>query len=419
MAHPGRPEPGAPLPEPGAPAERGGRHPARALLTRQGLGMSAAGVVARMPISMLGLGLVLLVHSGTGSYGLGGAVAATFALAQAAGSPWVSRQIDRRGQAAVAIPAYLVHAGALLALVALAVRHAVAGGLIGAAALAGASFTSVGVLVRARWTYLVPGRRALQLAYTLESVLDEAVFVIGPVLVTLLAVRVDRTAGVLVALGLNTVGLAALLAQRGSQPPAHAVAGGGRQPSALRLAGLRVLAAAGFGMGGIFGSVEVATVAFAGERGGQGQAGPVLALLALGSMVGGIGYGLLPSRGPLHRRFALSGGALGLAVLVLPLAVTVPELAAACFGCGLMAAPTLIGAFALVERLVPVARLNEGMTWIGTGLGLGVALGNSLAGQVADRHGGRPALAVTAAAGVLTLAVVAAGRRAVRPAGAG
>ena len=45
---------------------------------------SAAGLVARLPISMVGLGIVLLVAAATGSYGLAGAVSAAYVVANAA-----------------------------------------------------------------------------------------------------------------------------------------------------------------------------------------------------------------------------------------------------------------------------------------------------------------------------------------------
>jgi hypothetical protein len=61
------------------------------LATPGALRFSAAGFVARMPISMLSLGIVLLLSDTTGSYTLAGAVAAITFLAQALAAPQVSR----------------------------------------------------------------------------------------------------------------------------------------------------------------------------------------------------------------------------------------------------------------------------------------------------------------------------------------
>ena len=56
------------------------------LATPGGQAFSGAAFVARMPISMMGLGIVLLVVSEQGRYGLAGAVSAMFAIVNA-GSP--------------------------------------------------------------------------------------------------------------------------------------------------------------------------------------------------------------------------------------------------------------------------------------------------------------------------------------------
>src|ERR1700709_346457 len=70
----------------------------RVLATPGALLFSATGLVGRLPISMAGLGIVLLVESGTGSYGAGGAVAATYLVANALCAIVQGRWIDGWGQ---------------------------------------------------------------------------------------------------------------------------------------------------------------------------------------------------------------------------------------------------------------------------------------------------------------------------------
>src|SRR4051812_50041397 len=56
----------------------------RRILARPGaFRFSFAGLVARLPISMVGLGIVLLVSAATGSYGVAGAVSAAYMVANA------------------------------------------------------------------------------------------------------------------------------------------------------------------------------------------------------------------------------------------------------------------------------------------------------------------------------------------------
>src|SRR3954463_2401676 len=70
----------------------------RILATPGALLFSATGLVGRLPISMAGLGIVLLVQAGTGSYGVAGAVAATYMVANAVCAILQGRFVDGWGQ---------------------------------------------------------------------------------------------------------------------------------------------------------------------------------------------------------------------------------------------------------------------------------------------------------------------------------
>ena len=73
----------------------------RILSVPGGLRFSASGLVARLPISMVGLGIVLLVEAATDSYGLAGAISAVYVAAGAAFAIVQGRLLDRLGQAPV------------------------------------------------------------------------------------------------------------------------------------------------------------------------------------------------------------------------------------------------------------------------------------------------------------------------------
>src|SRR3954454_6407029 len=92
--------------------------PYRDVLTRPGaLAFSASGVLARLPMSMVGIGIVLMVSALYGSYGLAGAVSAVYVVAQAVCSPQLSRLVDRHGQARVMSPAVAISAFGLVWLI--------------------------------------------------------------------------------------------------------------------------------------------------------------------------------------------------------------------------------------------------------------------------------------------------------------
>lgn len=397
-------------------------HPYRALLAVPAQrAFVAAGFVGRLPMSMIGLGMVLVVEGASGSYGLAGLVAAVGAVAAAAAAPVCGGLIDRHGQRRV-VPVMLAgHAAGLAATVVAANARAPTVVLLATAALAGAATPNVGALVRARWAHVLTradrgpaAALGLQPAYALESVLDEVVFVVGPVSITALAVAASPSAALLATVVLTASGALALVAQRGSEPPPHPRARRERG-SALRARGMPVLVGVFVAAGGIFGSVEVLTVAFAEAEGRPASAGFALAAFAGASMLAGVAYGALAPTPTLHRRFVAGAAALGLAVTVLTLAETVLVLGVLLFVAGFAISPMLIAGFGLVERLVPARSLTEGLTWVSAGIGVGLALGSAAGGRAADAVGPQRGLLVTGACGLAAATVAVAGSRLLRP----
>lgn len=374
---------------------------------------TAAALLGRMPISMLGIGTVLLVEDRRGSYALAGVVSAAYALGLAALGPLGSRLVDRLGQRRVLPAALVVSAAGILALVLLAGSDAPAWSLVAVAGVTSLAPSQLGSCVRARWsaTLAAVGRSAeVQRAYAWEAVVDEVVFVLGPLLVVTGAL-VDPAVGLGLALLLCVAGTSWLVAQRSTEPPVLTVAGH-RGRSALRERGVPVLVLSLVFVGVLFGTVEVSMVAFAEERGSTSGAGLLLALVAGGSALAGLAYGAFHWVSPLPRRYVLS--LLGLAAGLVPLllAPTVPLMAPAALLAGIAISPTLIAAFAFVDVLVPAPARTEGFSWLNSGLGLGVAAGFAVSGAVADGAGARTAFLVALAAALAAGATALLGRRA-------
>ena len=59
---------------------------------------SAAGLVLRLPMSMVGISIILLVRAQYGSYALAGAVSAVNIITTACCAPALARLVDRRGR---------------------------------------------------------------------------------------------------------------------------------------------------------------------------------------------------------------------------------------------------------------------------------------------------------------------------------
>lgn len=410
------------------------RNPYSQLLAIKGTrGFVSAGFVGRLPMSMMGLGTVLLVQSSTGSYGVAGAVAACLAIASSSAAPLVGRWIDRLGQARVLLPSLAVHTVGLLTLLAAAHWRTPRWSLFATATITGIAIPPVSSCVRARWALVAPDTARLQVAYALESVLDEVIFIVGPVLVTLLATAASPAVAVASTLAFVATGVLTFAAQRGTEPapsarPAAdraATAGPAddsgnradrRRRSAIGVPGVRVVVTAFVALGAVFGALEVSMVAFAGEQGARGAAGPLLAVLAGASLCAGVVYGARGWRAPLHRRFAVALGLLAVGVVPLAIVDSVPLMAAAAVLAGLAVSPSLISGYGLVERLSPSGALTEGLTWVSTAVGLGIAIGSSASGQLVDLRGAGWGFAVCLAGAAAAAVVGLSGHRVLRSA---
>lgn len=375
----------------------------RVLATPGALRFSLTGVVARLPISMLGLGIVLLVASASGSYGLAGTVSAACTVANALLAVVQGRLLDALGQARV-----LATASALFGTATTLLVWAVQAGwpiwtAYAAAAAAGGSLPQIGSAVRTRWAHVLSRPADLQSAYALEAVLDETVFIVGPIVVTLLATTVSPAAGLAVAVVAGVGGGLAFAAQSSTAPPAHRRRRGAPRGPGLPWRTFAPLVVVSAMLGLLLGAAEVSTVAFADEAGSPGWAGPLLALWALGSLLSGLVTGAVAwRRGPAVRlRWGVA--AMAASVAPLPMVGSLPLMGALLVVSGCAIAPSLVAMMSLAERVVPRVRLTEGMAVVHTGLVAGVAPGAALSGLVVDAAGASTAYLVCLGAGVLAV----------------
>ncbi|WP_194912219.1 MFS transporter [Catenulispora rubra] len=377
-------------------------------------GFSSAAFVGRLPLSMLGLGIILMIKESTGKYALAGVVSGTMALVQAFFGPFLARLIDRRGQAEVGFPSLVVSTAALISLMLCVRFDEPTWSWFASAALAGAFMPNVGALVRARWTKLYTGTPSLHTAYSFEAVMDEVVFMIGPILVTFLTLQVHHEAGVGLATGFLALGTSAFLIQRRSQPtphpPEHHTG-----PAAIAIPGMRVVLICAIAIGVMFGSIEVVTVAFAEEHGHSDWAGLLLAVYAGGSFIAGLIFGATRWEAPLARRALILLAAVLVTSTPMTVAPNIGVLALVLLLAGFAISPTLITLVALVEYLVPAARLTEGMVIETTGAAVGITAGSAVSGWLIDRSGAHTAYLVPVAGSALALLTALLGSRWLRP----
>jgi MFS family permease len=389
--------------------------PYRRILRLPGaLAFSSAGFVARLPISMVSLGIVVLVSTRTGSYAYAGVVSAAYVIANAAAAPVQGRLTDRHGQHLVLPASITLFAAALAGLmVAVELRWPTSLPLL-FAAVAGAGLPPVGSSVRARWRHAIPPldgpAGGLYTAFALESAIDEAVFIVGPVVVTLLATAVHPMAGLMAAVLFGLVGTYWLATQQRTEPSVDRQLQRASARPPLGWRSLLPVGLAAMALGMLFGSVEVVTVAFAKDLGHAAVTGGLLAAWAFGSLLAGLITGAVRWRSSVARRFRLGMGAMALTMLPLPFIHSLLLMGGTLFLAGFAISPTLVASMSLVEATVPASRLTEGITWVMTGLSAGLAPGAAIAGRVVDVWGPSSGYLVPVAAGLAGAAIAAASR---------
>ncbi len=396
---------------PAAPRRAVGRAPGpyRRLFALPGTrGFTAGNLIARLPMGMFGISAVMMIAGQRGSYALAGAVTATGLAATAVVAPWTARLIDRHGQARIAVPATLIAVLGSLALIA-CVRSGAPAWTLFASYAATATTPNIGGMSRARWTHLLRDSPAAHhTAMSFEQAADELCFMLGPVLAAFLCSAVFPEAGTLVGAALLLTGMLVFTSCRATQPP---VAAAPRKGSPLRTLGplLPLFLATGV----VFGSMEVASIAYLDLHGLGAASGLVLALQAAGSCAAGLLYGTVRARSLTACVCALA------ASMALPWAAaatgSVTALAGALLLAGMATAPTMVTAMSQVHARTPEGRLNEGMTLAVTAIFTGIAVGAASSGRVVEDAGPAAAYAVPAAAALIALAIALTGRSIRRP----
>lgn len=370
---------------------------------------SAAGLVLRLPMSMVGISIILLVRAQYGSYALAGAVSAVNIVATACCAPALARLVDRCGQSRVMGPSWAVSAAAMAALLVCAAVRAPEWPLFVSAAVAGATWGAPGALVRSRWAAVLDRADQLTTAYAYESAMDELVYILGPVLSTVLGTLAHPGAGVVLSALFLAVGGALFLSGRDSEPEPTGREEQGGRGSVIRRPTVAVMALTYIGMGTMLGANDVAVVAFATERGAPAMAGVLLAVSSAASLLAGLAYGARSWRWPMWRLYKVCVVAIALGATGYLAASGMWTMALVMSVTGMAYAPTMTNVNMIVQRTVPPHRLTEGLTWMSTSLNMGASLGAALAGPAVDAGGSHGGYLVTVGSAWVMVLLMAAG----------
>lgn len=346
-----------------------------------------AALVGRLSYGLLPLSVLFTVQQSTGSFATAGGVVAVFGLTSIL-LPLKSRLVDRHGQASVLAPMALLCAGALAAMAFLAWSDsAPAPAYLALGIVAGLGAPPLGPAMRSTWRTITDGSRLKQRAYSLDSVCEESLYLIGPLLVGVILSVASPPAALLAAASLMLVGTLAMV----WMPPVRQIRSAG-STAPLRF-DLGPLIAPGFwpivvailatavGLNMAFTSIA----ARAQTQGLPAAAGYIEAALALGSVAGGLLWGRRRHTRTHSTHLAGLIGVLAIGVAISAAVTSLTALGALMAVTGLAIAPLFVVSYLAADDLAPEHQQTEASTWVNTANNIGSAAGASVAGLLIDR----------------------------------
>jgi MFS family permease len=363
-----------------------------------------ASIPGRLPIGIAGFAILLLVQNKSGSFVTAGVASALYVLGLATVAPTVGRMMDRAGPRPVLRACTMIYPVMLVALVALVSLQAHAIAIALCAYVAGAALPPVTICMRTLYPRVLTDPALLQTAYSVDSVIVESVFVIGPAWVALFLAAGYPSGAVLLAALTGCVGTLWFMRTPAIRDweirprPALGRWGVFGEP------GLVVLFAATLFYSVAFGLYEVGVTAWATKRDAPAAAGIALALASAGSALGAFAYGARHWRAPLRKQFLLALGLMAAGSLLVAPVHNVYLFMLVNIIAGAPMASVIATQSLLLSRLAPQGMLAESFTWGGTcllgGISGGIALGGVLAETVA------PAWILVSAAGATGIAAL-------------
>ena len=363
-----------------------------------------ASIPGRLPIGIAGFAILLLTQTKTGSFATAGTASALYVLGLATVAPLLGRTIDRSGPLNVLRICALVYPAMMIALVALISMRAHPLAIALCAYIAGAALPPITICMRTLYPRVLADAALLQTAFSVDSVVVESVFVIGPALVAFfLSAGLPEGAVLLAAVCgfAGTLWFMRVPPIRQWQVRAREV---GAATHIFGTQGMLILLAANLFYSVAFGLYEVAVTAWATRAGMPSVAGMALALASLGSAFGALAYGARHWQASLKRQFLLALVAMAAGSLVIAPTNNLYLFLLANLIAGAPMASVIATQSLLLSRIAPKGMLAESFTWGGTCLLGGISGGLALGGWLAEVSS--PAWIFVAAASVTGIAAL-------------
>ncbi|BDR53603.1 MFS transporter [Bombiscardovia nodaiensis] len=406
------------------------------LLHMPGTARYAVGaVIASMPAPMVGMTITISVQHSYGSYSLAGALTATQAISMAVVGPVLGKLVDKFGQRRTAIPTMIVWMVAAASLITAITLRAPAWVLYCLAPFM-AAIPPWGAMSRRRWTMLLKGDRVrTERALSLCGVFDEAMWVVGNPLASILAVYSGILAFAFTG-ACVLIGAIMFLGAMGTEPPSQselarregitrkeyrakqealqAELQGAKGKSSFWSAGLIAVCVTWFGLGAFQSAASISIISFATEQGMKQMTGFVFACFSFSSLIGALLYGAKSWTIPLWKRFYFCLLVVNLGIASFLFAHNLWTIMIIYLLIGVCQSPTWINGNQLMLHLVPPIRFTEGMAWLNAMNSIGSSAGSAIAGVFIDHYGSRGGFGVVSTLALTSLLIAFVGFKQIR-----
>jgi MFS family permease len=351
----------------------------------QVISLGIAAFPARLAYGMIGLGIFFKAEQSTGSFAIAGFAIGLNSLAGSVTAGIRGSIMDRWGQKwplRILVPGYTV---LILALN----QMDTARSILITAFILGISAPPINLSVRPLWKDIVPATY-LRTAYAFDSAMMSSTTVVGPVVVTALALSsrpylaLDVTAALMITGGIAL----ALTPVSRNWIPEKKVKG---QDRLLQSRAIQLLMFEGCFIGFGWGVFDVAVPAFATQEGVPHRVAWIFAAFGTATVIGGLLGGLVSKKmaplSALRRAYLLWG------VSCIPIAFTYPDWTMALVGAsiGFLGGAVQVFYFEVLEAVRPKGSQTSSLGWIwsveGSFMAVGAAVGGIVSEHLSPRYG--------------------------------
>ena len=350
-------------------------------------------LTAQFPFGMLSIAFLIHIERVHDSFAAAGAVIAALSSGHAVVGPLTSRWMGRLGMRTILLWTTFVCSATITAmgLLPLSVPALIVLGFI-----AGCSMPPIQPAVRTIYPKMVSSAHITPL-FSLDSALQEVIWIVGPVLATFAAAALGSASGILISAAFFVGGGLWFI----SSPEVGQVViprSTTRFGGVLKRPTVIISTLVGIFLVSSYAAVEAGIVALYGE--GGAAAGVMIAIYALGSLLGGLAWG--------HR--GIAPWSLTIRLLVFTGGIVMALLstdfwwvAVSLFISGIGVAPALTVLFSIVSARVKFSETAEAFAWVGSGELIGAGVGSALAGIFIDAWAGPAAFWLAAALGITAI----------------